>query len=227
MGKSQFEGEAVRIDPGASGAIGVWRSHPNGQTSALEQAVPSFMFWFVKTRVLLIVICSIAAVTPSQADNEISRQFDELLLDRDRAVGSAVAPINARYVQELERLYRRAVEAKDMETAARIKPVMEVLKLATSPRSGKEALVGAWSFKNESDGHTGSVELHADHSYTSSGKRVGQWRVEGKQIVITLDEGGHEDRYDLPLNGGKLKGTNRVGQTVILTRLPQDPLNVL
>jgi hypothetical protein len=167
------------------------------------------------------------AVTPPLAGDEISRQFDELLLDRDRAIGTAVAPINARYVQELERLLRRAVEAKDMETAARIRPVIEALKLATSPRTGKEALVGAWAFKNESDGHEGSVELRADQTYTTGGKRIGRWSVEGKQIVITLDEGGHQDRYDLPLSGGKLKGKNRSGHTVTLTRLPQDPLNVL
>jgi hypothetical protein len=177
-------------------------------------------------RVLFLVTGSFALSNGSRAESDASRELDRVLLDRERAVSAAVIPVNQRYVHELERLLKIATEAKDTDTAARIKSAIEQLKQPPIFR-GKEAVVGLWSFKNESDGHTASIELHADHSYTAGGKRIGRWRIEGNQIVISLDEGGHEDRYSLPVNGGKLKGTNRLGHTLTLTRLPQDPLNVL
>ena len=179
------------------------------------------------SRILLLVICSsVAPAFARGAESEVSRQLDEVLLDRDRAIAAAVTPVNQRYLRELERLVKTAVEAKDAETAARIKSAIAQLKQPPILR-GKEAVVGLWSFKNETDGHTASIEIHADHTYTADGKRIGSWRIERNQIVISLDEGGHEDRYRLPMTGGKLKGTNRLGHTLSLTRLPQDPLNVL
>ena len=180
----------------------------------------------VNTLVLLGLTCSFLSPILSAAESEVSRELDAALLDRDRAIAAAIAPVNQRYAAELQRLLKKATEAKDAETAGRIKAAIEQLKQLPMAR-GKEAVVGLWAFKNESDGHTASVEIHADHTYTAGGKRIGRWRIEGNEMVISLDEGGHEDRYTLPPTGGKLKGRNRSGHSLTLARLPQDPLNVL
>ena len=180
----------------------------------------------MKAIVLRVLACSFLAPILAAAESEVSRELDAMLLDHDRAIATAVAPVNQRYVAELQRLLKKAADAKDGDAAARIKAAIEQLK-QPAILSGKEAVVGLWSFKNESDGHTAAIEIHADHTYTAGGKRIGRWRIEGNQIVIALDEGGHEDRYILPPTGGKLKGSNRLGHSLSLTRLPQDPLNVL
>jgi hypothetical protein len=179
----------------------------------------------MKLRVLALVSC-VSASGFVRGESDVSRALDQTLIEREKAIAGAVAPVNARYLTELERLLVRATEAKDTETAGRIKRAIEALKQVSSPRA-KEGLVGAWTFKNESDGHTASVELHADQTYTAEGKRIGRWRIESKQMIITLDEGGHEDRYELPLTGRRLRGHNRLGHSLSLTRQAQDPLNVL
>ena len=176
--------------------------------------------------VLLAMSCSSFAPVLTAAESEVSRELDAALLDRERAISAAITLVNQRYVAELERLLKKATEAKDADTGARIKAAIVQLKQPPIFR-GKESVVGLWSFKNESDGHTAAIEIHADHTYTAGGKRIGRWRIEGNQIVIALEEGGHEDRYIFPPTGGKMKGSNRLGHSLTLTRLPQDPLNVL
>jgi hypothetical protein len=159
---------------------------------------------------------------PSRAATDTARDFDRATLEHDRAVAAALEPIHRRYRAELENLLRRATQSNDLDTAVRIKQQLEKLGPNTPANlpAGKAEAIGVWGFKNNADGHTGSVEIHADNTYSSNGKRIGRWAIEGNQIVITLDEGGHQDRYDLPVRGGKLEGKNRLGHSLTLRRKP-------
>jgi hypothetical protein len=168
---------------------------------------------------LLAVLC-LVAVDVAFAVTDGAREFDQLTLERDRALAAASEPINRRYQAALEQLLRRATQANDLDTAVRIKAALARLSTTAPPGSGdsKAEVIGTWKFTNNADGHTGIVEINADNTYSSGGKQIGRWDIEGKQIVITLDQGGHQDRYDLPVRGGKLEGKNKLGHPLTLRR---------
>jgi Lipocalin-like domain len=169
----------------------------------------------------LVCILSVSVIPASSlAASDAAREFERVTLERERALAAAAEPINRRYQASLEALLKRATATNDLETAVRIKQVLEKLSSKTpatlSPAS--VSVVGSWKFKNNADGHTGSVEVNADGSYSVDGKPIGSWEIRNDKLIITLNEGGHQDSYDLPVRGDKLEGRNRLGHPLILRR---------
>ena len=76
---------------------------------------------------------------------------------------------------------RRAALVNDLETVGRIKPALDKLppKALAGVTGPKAEVVGTWSFLNHTDGHTGTVELNPDNTYSSGGKRIGTWEIKG------------------------------------------------
>jgi hypothetical protein len=95
-----------------------------------------------------------------------------------------------------------------LDVVVRLTQVIERLKAEREDADLKPTVIGTWGFSNKADGHTAVIELNADQSYTVGGKQIGRWQIREKQIIITYVEGGHQDRYSLPVKEEKLTGTN-------------------
>jgi hypothetical protein len=162
-------------------------------------------------------------VQPLFAASETQREFDRLTQEREKALAAAAEPINRRFVAALEPLLKKATQANDLETALTIKQSIERIS-AQLPNSGSRAnseVVGSWHFENLADGNKGTWEINADGTFGSPGNRLGTWEVKSRQLIFKWENRpGHFDRYDLPVRGGVLKGTNTPGQKITLTRQP-------
>ena len=61
--------------------------------------------------------------------------------------------------------------------------------------------------------------INADGTWTEAGQRTGTWTVEKNQLVRRFDDHSNwEDRFNLPLHDGGIKGTSVGGGLVTLTR---------
>ena len=163
-----------------------------------------------------ISVCLAAAISLAlsslSAASDTAREFDQLTLDRDKALAATAEPINRLYQTALEALQRRATLANDLDTALRIKQALEKL-------SAKAEIVGTWNFVNHNDGVKYVAGFRADNSFLWDGKQVGMWTINGDKLIITHDNRrGHQDYYDLPVRDGKLDGRNTAGDRVTITR---------
>jgi len=163
-----------------------------------------------------IIVCLAAAISLAlsslSAASDTAREFDQLTLDRDKALAATAEPINRLYQTALEALQKRATLANDLDTALRIKQALEKL-------SAKAAIVGAWNFVNHNDGVKYVADFKADNSFLWDGRQVGMWTINGDKLIITHDNRrGHQDYYDLPVRDGKLDGRNTAGDRVTITR---------
>jgi hypothetical protein len=79
-------------------------------------------------------------------------------------------------------------------------------------------IFGTWNFTNHTDGHTAVIEVNKDKTYSEAGKRIGRWEIVNRQLVISLDKGGHVDRYNLPVKDRKLNGLNELNHALVLQR---------
>lgn len=150
---------------------------------------------------------------------EAAKEFNQLLLDREKAIEEWRAPIEQRFAVEMENLLREATESKDFDVVVRLTQAIEKLKAEREDRELKPSVIGTWGFSNKADGHAAVVELNADQSYTVGGKQIGRWEIRDKQIMVTYAQGGHQDRYSLPAKEEKLTGTNHLGHHLTLRRL--------
>jgi hypothetical protein len=170
---------------------------------------------------LFLTIVAVSFALPSlRAATDAARELDQLNTERDKALTAAAEPINRRYQTALEALLRRATLANDLETAIRIKQALEKVsaKPPAAPTGTKAELVGAWNFANHNDGVTGVCEFKSDNSFFFADRKRGEWEIKSKQVIITWDGGGVQDRYNLPVHDSKLEGTNNSGHKLTLTR---------
>ena len=72
-------------------------------------------------------IATLRAETPSE------REFKQLRDQRDKAVATAIEPINRRYQSSLDQLLRRATQANDLESALKIKQEMASSAITITP----------------------------------------------------------------------------------------------
>ena len=147
-----------------------------------------------------------------RAPSDAAREFDQLTLDRDKALATTAEPINRLYQTALEPLQRRATQANDLDAAVRIQQALDKL-------SARAEIVGTWDFVNHADGVKYVAGFKASHTFFWNGKQVGMWDTDGKKIIVThYNRGGHSDYYNLPVRDGKLHGTNTHGDKVTITR---------
>lgn len=173
--------------------------------------------WILAISLAFLLTCPFQT---ANASTEAAKKFDRLLLDREKVIKEATEPIEQRFTVQFENLLKEATERKDFDVVVRLTQIIEKLKAESEDADLKPTVIGTWGFSNKADGHTAVVELNADQSYTVGGKQIGRWQIREKQIVITYVEGGHQDRYSLPVKEEKLTGTNRLGHHLTLNRLP-------
>ena len=172
-------------------------------------------------QVIVAIILSGASCCAGFAASDYEREFEKLTQERDQALAAAAEPIQRRYRTALEALLRRATQGNDLETALRIKQALAGLstKLPEAAPRSKSQFVGAWKCENLADGHRGTLDILPDGTFSSGGKRLGQWDVKGKQLILIHDNrGGHSDRFGLPVRAGKLEGKNTMGHNITLER---------
>lgn len=157
-------------------------------------------------RTTLLTLAALTAIRAT-AQTDVARELNRLEDDREKAIAAAVEPINRRYHQSLETLLRRATQSGDLDTANKIKKTMETL-----PQDASKQLVGEWALR-ASTGYAADVTFRSDGTGTHSKGGRFQWRIEGTTL-----HAGESDVYYLPIKDGKLKGMNKIGNQLTLSK---------
>jgi beta-lactamase regulating signal transducer with metallopeptidase domain len=78
-----------------------------------------------------------------------------------------------------------------ISTVAQLKNEPPPLPAPTEDSANAAASVlGTWKFVNHTDGHTATVALNDDYTYTSGGYRIGQWKIYGRKLgSLSTEEG--------------------------------------
>jgi hypothetical protein len=149
-------------------------------------------------------------IVPVQAETAMARELKILGEIRDKAMATAAEPINRQYEQSLEQLLRRATQANELETATKIKAILESL-----PQVVAKKLVGTWTIR-ASTGYSTDISFRADGTGTRTNNGKRRWRIEGSTLFLGLDRGC--DKFDLPIKDGKMTGVNGIGNTLSITK---------
>lgn len=172
---------------------------------------------------LLALACAVVVRTlPAAEDADAVRDFNQAVLEHERATATALAPVNRDHAAKLEQLRARAEKAGDVDLTARIQQAQE--KLAAKPPSieglgPKADFIGDWVYLLLGEGRTGSTEFQPDGTWNDRGRRLGTWVVSDNQLVVNFDEHRDwHDHYDLPIRDGVLQGHNSVNLHMQLTR---------
>jgi hypothetical protein len=181
--------------------------------------MPAYAMKFLPIAIALLLPTAARAI-------EYGRELDALIQDHDRAAAAAVEPIHRRFRDQLETLQRRATQANDLETALRIKKMLEEMGDAAGGAAGggfaKTDIVGNWTFENKAAGPGGpkvAYRFVADGSLFVGAQKVGTWEIKGKQLeIVYTNNPGTVDHYELPARAGKLAGANNSNQPLGLTK---------
>src|SRR5687767_4176870 len=101
----------------------------------------------------------LALCCASHAQSPYERDLTEIQVQRDKAIVSALEPINRRYLESLEQLLRRATQGNDPDAANKIKLALTEAGV-TPPKQVADSLIGKWIFR--SDAWSGTREFKAD-----------------------------------------------------------------
>ena len=99
---------------------------------------------------LAALIALTSTISSLSAQTSFDRDLQQLKEQRDKSAASAVEPINRRYQSALEQLIGRATQAKDLESALKIKEELRVLTLGGTA-AALEASTTATKSKGGSD----------------------------------------------------------------------------
>jgi hypothetical protein len=174
---------------------------------------------------LLFVGLLMLPLIPSDAQTDSDREFKQIQADREKAIKDTTEPITQRYQQDLqaaiepinlrcqaslEKLLDRATREADFDLALKVKTVLNTL-----PQVVAKQLAGTWALRTDI-GYTATITFQSSGTCTNSEFGNFRWRIEGTTLYIGPTNTG--DRLQLPIVEGKLKGTNKFGNELILTR---------
>ncbi len=161
---------------------------------------------------------------PAYAQSDSVREFKQIQTDREKAIKdatdpitqrykqdiqAATDPINARYQTSLEHLLDRATREADFDTATKAKAALDLL-----PQVVAKQLAGTWALQTNT-GYTATVTFQSTGTGTHSRTGNFRWRIDGTTLYLGPTD--LDDRFQLPIKDGKLKGTNRFGLELTIT----------
>ena len=169
--------------------------------------------------VALVALTATAWPTLLQAA-DAAHDLDLLIADHDRAVAAALDPVNRRYVTQLESLQRRATQANDLETALKIKKMIDEIGDTLSGGSARADVVGTWNFEFKATGAKVVMKFLIDGSWLETpGADKGTWEIKGKNLIVNYStRPGVFDKYELPIRAGRLSGSNSSNEPVSMMK---------
>jgi hypothetical protein len=162
---------------------------------------------------VIIALAIALTVSSAFADSPFDAELKELKSQHDKAITEVSEPIHRSYEESLEQLFRRALEANDLDAALKIR-----LQLAIVPTAAAKKLAGRWNL-HTSTGYRATVVLREDGTGTHSGYGDFRWQIAGTTLFFGPPESA-ADKFELPSQERKLKGVNSLGN--VLTLIKQD-----
>jgi len=82
----------------------------------------------MKTSFLPALVCTAALLIPAlRAETLDERDFKQARANRDKALATAAEPINRHYKEDLEKIFRRATQAAELDLAKEIQAELQVV----------------------------------------------------------------------------------------------------
>lgn len=82
----------------------------------------------MKTNIILSVFFAAVVILPSlRAESPTERAFKQARAERDKAAAVLLEPVNRRYKEALDKLYRQAIEASDLDMAKQIQAELQAV----------------------------------------------------------------------------------------------------
>jgi hypothetical protein len=137
---------------------------------------------------LVTVGCLALFASQALAQNDLVREMNRLQDEYVKAVAAATEPLSRRYQASLEQLLKRAMLAKDTETAAKIQEQLTALQTATAspsakPRYTRESLhqmlqTSEWTWSTKLDDRSNSTHVtFTKDQFVMSGKPFCGYRI--------------------------------------------------
>ncbi len=145
------------------------------------------------------------------AGTAVDQELTLLKQQREKAVATAIEPIERRYQESLEQMLRRALQAKDLEGSVKVQEA-----ISTLPKEAAKQLVGPWTLR-ASTGYTAEVTFRGDGTGAHSSAEKFQWRIVGAMLFVGLDD-SKADKFYLPIKNGQMKGINVWGNELTITK---------
>ena len=162
-------------------------------------------------KTLLLLSCLVAPSLFAQ-QGSFQKDFDELKLQREKAVAAAIVPIDQKFRQALEQMLKRATQASDLQTATKIQEALTELDTAANHPAD---MVGLWDQMRE--GKPYARRFMADGTGDGSGTPF-KWAVKGKKLILTYTTNNSVEEYSFPPKEGVMTGTTVWGTKCKLVR---------
>jgi hypothetical protein len=157
----------------------------------------------MKTSFLPALVCTAALLIPAlRAETLEERDFKLLRAERDRAAAAAMEPVNRHYREGLDKLFKRATQAAELDLAKEIQAELQVVggapaataaggapATASAPANGA-ALTGKEDLRKFIEDSYWVLKTDGSGGYTflRGGKMIGPfkyWAVEAPDILKT------------------------------------------
>ena len=159
----------------------------------------------MKTSFLPALVCTATLLIPAlRAETFTERDFKQLRADRDKAAAAAMEPINRHYREGLDKLFKRATQAAELDLAKEIQAELQVVGGAPAAKAAGGAPATASPPANGA-APTGKEELRkfiddsywvlkdsgaGGYTFLRGGKMIGPfkyWTVEAPDILKTYN----------------------------------------
>lgn len=151
-------------------------------------------------RLVSTSLLALLALSLSAAESPYQRDFDQLRVQKEKAVAAAVEPLNRHYKEALDQLYRRTVQANDAATAEQIKAELKQLGFDPPPDVGtpkaatpapvisdavfnEHLMKQSWTWTSHPGGRD-RVDFNKDGTVTHNGWKDAKWTSHKPHTVI-------------------------------------------
>jgi hypothetical protein len=155
----------------------------------------------------------ICAHASPAADSPFEKERQQLRAQRDQAVKVTTEPIDRRYQASLEQLLRKAMQGNDLDAAVKIKQDLAAVKAGRPEETLDKDLLGKWRVRNTQNGWTDEWVIRADGTISATNE-THHWTIEGAKLLVKHGRGTSTE-FDLPIQGGKLKGRDGKGNPLV------------
>ena len=162
-------------------------------------------------KTIAILACTLITISCASADSRFDRELADLKSAHDKAIAESSDPIHRSYGKSLEQLLRRAVKGNDWDAAHKI-----IVQLAILPTNAAKELADRWALR-ASTGYHAKVILREDGTGTHSDYGDFRWQIVGATLFFGSPETA-PDKFELPIQDGKLNGVNKIGNRLTLTK---------
>lgn len=156
---------------------------------------------------------------PVSAQSNLTRELETLRKQRDKAIETAIQPINEKYIPALDALLQKSIKAGDVDAAARIKAEIDIATGEMSPAF----VVGVWKVVDSEGRYSLRILDPGGKAFFigSDGKSYPNvWKIDGRKLIV----GPADDRDGrftgvYTVDGNQLRGEGGNGESETATRV--------